>query len=73
MAYYEHRLPRDPTQIGRFRRDVGEDGLKQLLKATIDKTSLRTLHVVEQALRVPMKRFERPDDLAAQRGRLCSQ
>jgi len=34
--YYEHRLPCDATQIGRFRRDIGEDGLEQLLKATID-------------------------------------
>ena len=36
MAYYEHRAPCDPTQIGRFRRDIGEEGLEQLLKATVD-------------------------------------
>ena len=36
MDYYEHRLPCDATQIGRFRRALGEDGLEQLLKATID-------------------------------------
>jgi IS5 family transposase len=36
MDYYEHRLPCDPTQIGRFRRDLGEDGMEILLKATID-------------------------------------
>lgn len=36
MAYYEHRLPCDPTQIGRFRRDLGEDGMELLLKATIE-------------------------------------
>ena len=36
MEYYEHRLPCDPTQIGRFRRALGEDGLEQLLKDTID-------------------------------------
>jgi len=36
LDYYEHRLPCDPTQIGRFRRAMGEDGLEQLLKATID-------------------------------------
>lgn len=34
--YYEHCLPCDATQIGRFRSDIGEDGLEQLLKATID-------------------------------------
>jgi IS5 family transposase len=36
LEYYEHRLPCDPTQIGRFRLLLGEDGLEQLLKATID-------------------------------------
>ena len=36
MAYYEPRLPCDATQIGRFRRLLDEDGLEQLLKATID-------------------------------------
>ena len=36
MDYYEHRLPCDPTQIGRFRRELGEEGMEQLLKATID-------------------------------------
>ena len=36
LEYYEHRLPCDPTQIGRFRRALGEDGLEQLFKATID-------------------------------------
>jgi IS5 family transposase len=36
MAYYEPRLPCDPTQIGRFRRLLGEDGIEELLKATIE-------------------------------------
>ena len=34
--YYESRLPCDATQIGRFRRLLGEDGLEQLFKATIE-------------------------------------
>ena len=36
MDYYESRLPCDATQIGRFRSSVGEEGLEQLLKATIE-------------------------------------
>jgi len=39
QEYYEHRKPCDATQIGRFRKDIGEDGLEQLLKATIDAAS----------------------------------
>ena len=37
MDYYEHRQPCDPTQIGRFRRATGEDGMELLLKATIHR------------------------------------
>jgi len=36
MDYYEPRLPCDATQIGRFRRLLGEEGLEQLLKFTIE-------------------------------------
>lgn len=36
MDYYEPRLPCDATQIGRFRQDLGEAGMEQILKATID-------------------------------------
>ena len=36
MQYYEPRLPCDATQIGRFRTAIGEEGLEQLLKATIE-------------------------------------
>ena len=36
MKYYESCLPCNATQIGRFRRLLGEDGLEQLLKATIE-------------------------------------
>jgi len=36
MDYYEPRQPCDATQIGRFRRLLGEDGLEQLFKATIE-------------------------------------
>ena len=36
MAYYEPRLPCDATQLGRFRRVLGEAGVEQLLKSTIE-------------------------------------
>jgi len=34
--YFEPRLPCDASQLVRFRRAIGEDGLEQLLKATIE-------------------------------------
>jgi transposase, IS5 family len=36
MTFYEPRLPCDATQIGRFRSPIGEVGVEELLKATID-------------------------------------
>lgn len=36
MRFYEPRLPCDATQIGRFRSGLGEAGVEELLKATID-------------------------------------
>jgi IS5 family transposase len=49
QAYFEHRLPCDATQVGRFRRALGEDGLEELLKATID-TAVATRAVQPQEL-----------------------
>ena len=34
-AYYEHRKPCDASQISRFRRALGEDGVEYLLKVTL--------------------------------------
>ena len=36
QLYFEPRLPCDATQIGRFRRVLGEAGVEQLLKTTIE-------------------------------------
>jgi IS5 family transposase len=36
MTFYEPRLLCDATQIGRFRAAIGEAGVEELLKATID-------------------------------------
>lgn len=51
MAYYEPRLPCDATQIGRFRRAIGEAGVEQLLKTSIEAA------VTMKA--VSLKEFER--------------
>jgi IS5 family transposase len=45
QTYYEPRLPCDATQIGRFRKTIGEAGVEELLKATIDTA------VTEKAVR----------------------
>jgi IS5 family transposase len=36
QVYFEPRPPCDPAQIGRFRRALGEAGVEQLLKSTIE-------------------------------------
>lgn len=36
QTYYEPKLPCDATQVGRFRAAIGEAGVEELLKATID-------------------------------------
>lgn len=36
LEYYQPTPPCDPTQIGRFRTRIGEEGVEELLKATID-------------------------------------
>ena len=36
QEYYAPKLPCDATQIGRFRKAIGEAGVEELLKATID-------------------------------------
>ena len=36
QTYYEPRLPCDATQVGRFRGAIGEAGVEELLKATLD-------------------------------------
>jgi transposase len=36
MSFYEPRPPCDATQIGRFRTAIGEAGVEELLKASID-------------------------------------
>lgn len=36
LEYYTPKLPCDATQIGRFRSAIGEAGVEELLKATID-------------------------------------
>lgn len=51
QSYFEHRLPCDPSQIGRFRRALGEAGVEQLLKTTIE--------VAVRMQAVKLREFER--------------
>ncbi len=49
MEYYQSKLPCDATQIGRFRRVLGEAGVKQLLKTTIEAAvAMKAVKPVEQ-------------------------
>jgi IS5 family transposase len=34
--YFEHQWPCDPTQLGRFRKALGEDGVEELLARTME-------------------------------------
>ena len=52
QQFFEHRKPCDATQIGRFRSALGEDGLEQLLKATIDAAAAMKLVKPEDCERV---------------------
>jgi transposase, IS5 family len=36
MEYFQHHLPCDPTSLVKWRKRVGAEGIKQLLKETID-------------------------------------
>ena len=49
MDYYQTKLPCDATQIGRFRRVLGEAGVEQLLKTTIE-TAVNIQAVKKQEL-----------------------
>jgi transposase, IS5 family len=51
MTHFEHRLPCDATQVGRFRRALGEAGVEELLAKTVEAA------VGMKA--IPIKSFER--------------
>ena len=34
--YFEHQWPCDPTQLGRFRKALGEEGVEELLARTME-------------------------------------
>lgn len=41
--YFEHRWPCDPTQLGRFRKLLSEDGVEELLARTLTDEERRLL------------------------------
>ena len=51
LEYYTPRLPCDATQIGRFRTAIGEAGVEELLKASIESQSLKDADAPESGIR----------------------
>lgn len=58
QTYYEPKLPCDATQVGRFRTAIGEAGVEELLKATID-TAVST---TPRRVRTDHRRQHRPGE-----------
>jgi len=50
--FFEHRLPCDPTSLGKWRRRIGSGGAEQLLKETIEMAKRDNLLTEEQAKEV---------------------
>jgi IS5 family transposase len=68
MAYYQPRLPCDPTQIGRFRKVLGEAGVEELLAqtlntaVTLDAVTVEALETVVVDTTVQEKAVAYPTD-----------
>lgn len=50
--YFEHRWPSDPTQLGRFRKVLGEEGVEELLARTMEVAVPLKLIVRKELARV---------------------
>ena len=50
--YFEHRWPCDPTQLGRFRKALGEEGVKELLARTMEVAVTLNLIASKELARV---------------------
>jgi IS5 family transposase len=59
MAYYEPRLPCDATELGRFRRILGEAGVEELLsRAVTTAVSMKAVTVAELEIEVKVKEMQ---------------
>jgi IS5 family transposase len=43
--FFEHRLPCDPTSVGKWRRRIGSGGAEQMLKETIEVRNRNNAHL----------------------------
>ena len=50
--YFEHQWPCDPTQLGRFRKALGEEGVEELLARTMEVTITLKLIAKKELTRV---------------------
>jgi IS5 family transposase len=50
--YFEHRWPCDPTQLGRFRKALGEEGVEELLARTMEVAVTLKLIAKQELTRV---------------------
>ena len=50
--YFEHRWPCDPTQLGRFRKALGEEGVEELLARTMEVAVSHKLIAKKELTRV---------------------
>lgn len=50
--YFEHQWPCDPTQLGRFRKALGEEGVEELLARTMEMAVTRMLIAKKKLSRV---------------------
>jgi IS5 family transposase len=51
-VHFEHQWPCDPTQLGRFRKALGEEGVEELLARTMEVTVTRKLIAKQELTRV---------------------
>jgi len=63
--YFEHQWPCDPTQLGRFRKALGEEGVEELLARTMEVAVTLKLIAKKELTRVIVDSTVRPRPMAS--------